>query len=520
MRQYFTIMLLLWMMIASTSILPALLVVAFTPIARWECDHGYKFRMSSRNGASSNDLTTALEEQLKAVEGRNEAIQSYLHALEEEEKELNRVKAEMIGTSAATKSIIQPSIVPNKAPLKRIKEENDNDHSNETSTITFTNHDYHNLDLVLGGGLFASVVGLRQFLQERPVKQQELQSLKKNDSCEVDYDYHYKNINQTACELKVVGIGTGGSNVIQQLHCDRKEHDNTYDLVQVQESDLSNVGNSIKKDTSKNIIQTLTIDTCNDAKLSKREQIQNAINKSKKQLSCLLKDAKVIVCALEASDLFSSIASYATVQETANIHNALSIYIVSTAFPFEGDKRTKRSKKTIDTLKHFADMTVIIPSHVILDTVSKDTPIKTVYSIVDDIISHGVTSLIHLIVDKTKDSSIRIWNSTNLNNLENWFQNSNCFGSMGIGKGEGPNAAVDAVLSAIAYPTFGEIHFQVKSILCTIQGGPNMTQKDVRACEENLYQCFGPVIQVFISAYKDENLKEDAVTVVIIALNH
>jgi cell division GTPase FtsZ len=165
-------------------------------------------------------------------------------------------------------------------------------------------------------------------------------------------------------------------------------------------------------------------------------------------------------------------------------------------------------------------MTVIIPSHVILDTVSKDTPIKTVYSIVDDIISHGVTSLIHLIVDKTKDSSIRIWNSTNLNNLENWFQNSNCFGSMGIGKGEGPNAAVDAVLSAIAYPTFGEIHFQVKSILCTIQGGPNMTQKDVRACEENLYQCFGPAIQVFISAYKDENLKEDAVTVVIIALNH
>lgn len=519
MRQYFTIMFLLWIMIASTSILPALLVVAFTPIARWESALGCKFRMSSRNGASSNDLTTFLEEQLKAVEGRNEAIQSYLHALEEEEKELNRVKAEMIGTSAASKSMIQSSTEP-KAPLQRIKEEDDNDHSNETSTFTFTNHNYHNLGLVLGGSFFASVVGLRQFLQERPVKQQELQSLKKNDSREqLDYD-HYKNINQKACEFKVVGIGTGGCNVMQQLYCNRKEHDNTYELVQVQESDLSNVDNSINNDTSKNIIQTLTIDICNNAKSSKREQIQNALNKSKNQLSGVLKDAKVIVCALEASDLFSSIASSVTVQETASIHNTLSIYIVSTAFPFEGDKRTKRSKKTIETLKHFADMTVIIPSHVILDIVSKDTPIKTAYSIVDDIISDGVTSLIHLMVDKTKDSSIRIWNSTNLNNLENWFQNSKCFGSMGIGKGEGPNAAVDAVLSAIAYPTLGEIHFQVKSILCTIQGGPNMTQKDVRACEENLYQCFGPAIQVFISAFKDENLKEDAVSVVIIALNH
>ena len=166
-------------------------------------------------------------------------------------------------------------------------------------------------------------------------------------------------------------------------------------------------------------------------------------------------------------------------------------------------------------------MTVIIPSNVILETVSKETPLKTVYSMVDRIVGVGVTTVMHLIDNRTvKDSSIRLWNSTHFDDVERWFKNSNSFGTMGIGKGEGENAYTDALLSAIAYPTLGEVNIEVKSVLCRIQGVSNMTQKDVQVCEEILHQYFGLSTQVFISASIDERVTNDVVSVVIIVLDH
>lgn len=510
---------------------------SFVPV--FGCHHHHQGKMSSQKASSSDFTTTsasALEEQLKAVEGRNEAIQSYLNALEEEERELERLKAEMMtatrirthtnsGTTNAAVSSASSESKSNTTVIKQSSNNNnkeDGNHSNDndnpiTIPITNQNNNYSNSNrLVLGGGgIFVSMVGLRQFLHQRPVKQKELN----------DHDENLMMMTKMMSTPpntynKVIGIGTGGCNVVQLLYSKTKELDLFYECIQIKEAETSN--KNVIQVESKDTLQTLLIGTQSDGNSSKREQIQYGVDTSKEQLTVLLKDAKFRVFALEASDLFSSIVSSVMVQqETNKTKKGLSICIASTAFPFEGDKRLRRSKKTIDNLTQIADMTVVIPSTIILDTVSKDTPIKTVYSMVDEILSLAVTGILHLTEDKTKDSSKRLLDSTNLNRLEKRFHNSNSLGSMGIGKGEGSNAAVDAVLSAIASPMLGEINIQVKSILCTIQGGPNsMTSKDVRACEETLLQCFGQDTEVFLSAFIDEARTNDVVSVVIIALDH
>ncbi len=159
------------------------------------------------------------------------------------------------------------------------------------------------------------------------------------------------------------------------------------------------------------------------------------------------------------------------VAEVAKELGALTVWVVTRPFSFEGHKRMDRSMEGYETLKEKVDTLITIPNDRILSIIDKKTPLLDAFSIVDEILSQWVQGISDLItqpglinVDFADVTSVMASAGSAL---------------MGIGYGSGENRAVEAARAAIDSPLLELSIAGAKGLLFNITGGADLSMFEV-----------------------------------------
>ena len=124
------------------------------------------------------------------------------------------------------------------------------------------------------------------------------------------------------------------------------------------------------------------------------------------------------------------------VAEIAKEMGALTVWVVTKPFSFEGQKRQMKSLEWFEALKDKVDTLITIPNDKILSIIDKKTPLLDAFSIVDEVLREWVQWISDLI---TQSGLINV----DFADVKSVMQNAGS-ALMGIGYGTGENRAVEA----------------------------------------------------------------------------
>ena len=159
------------------------------------------------------------------------------------------------------------------------------------------------------------------------------------------------------------------------------------------------------------------------------------------------------------------------VAEVAKELWALTVWIVTKPFAFEGQNRMSKSLDGFSELKEKVDTLITIPNDRILSIIDKKTPLLDAFSIVDEILNQWVQGVSDLI---TQPGLINV----DFADVTSVMKNAGS-ALMGIGYGSGENRANEAAKSAIDSPLLELSIAWAKGLLFNITGGTDLSMFEV-----------------------------------------
>ena len=159
------------------------------------------------------------------------------------------------------------------------------------------------------------------------------------------------------------------------------------------------------------------------------------------------------------------------VAEVAKELWALTVWIVTKPFSFEGQNRMSKSLDGFSNLKEKVDTLITIPNDKILSIIDKKTPLLDAFSIVDEILNQWVQGVSDLI---TQPGLINV----DFADVTSVMQNAGS-ALMGIGYGSGENRATEAARSAIDSPLLELSIAWAKWLLFNITWGTDLSMFEV-----------------------------------------
>lgn len=196
------------------------------------------------------------------------------------------------------------------------------------------------------------------------------------------------------------------------------------------------------------------------------------------------------------------------VAECAREVGALTVGVVTRPFTFEGKKRLKQAEAGIANLKANVDTLITIPNDRLLDIIDKKTSMVDAFRIADDVLRQGVQGISDLIA---------VPGLINLDFADVKTIMSNAGSAlMGIGEGQGDNAAIDAAKIAVNSPLLETSIQGAKGVLFNITGGPNLGLTQVNEASKIIYEAAHEDANIIFGTAIDETLG-DTVRITVIA---
>jgi cell division protein FtsZ len=159
------------------------------------------------------------------------------------------------------------------------------------------------------------------------------------------------------------------------------------------------------------------------------------------------------------------------VAEVAKELWALTVWIVTKPFAFEGQNRMSKSIDGFNSLKEKVDTLITIPNDRILSIIDKKTPLLDAFSIVDEILNQWVQGVSDLI---TQPGLINV----DFADVTSVMKNAGS-ALMGIGYGSGENRAIEAARWAIDSPLLELSIAWAKWLLFNITWGTDLSMFEV-----------------------------------------
>lgn len=159
------------------------------------------------------------------------------------------------------------------------------------------------------------------------------------------------------------------------------------------------------------------------------------------------------------------------VAEIAKGLGALTVWVVTKPFSFEGQSRSSKALDAYNNLKEKVDTLITIPNDRILTIIDKKTPLLDAFSIVDEVLREWVQWVSDLI---TQPGLINV----DFADVKSVMKNAGS-ALMGIGYGSGENRAVEAARSAIDSPLLELSIAGAKGLLFNITGGTDLSMFEV-----------------------------------------
>lgn len=186
----------------------------------------------------------------------------------------------------------------------------------------------------------------------------------------------------------------------------------------------------------------------------------------------------------------------------------LTVGVVSSPFEFEGLRRKENANIGINNLKKSVDSIVIVPNDKLLEVAGEDMSLLDAFSFADSVLKQGVRGITDLV---SKRGLVNL----DFADVEAVLRVKGV-AHMGIGRGEGENAAEEATRNAIKSPLLETSVEGAKSLLVNITGGYDITMQQVTQANNMIYELVDENANIVSGTAIDSDM-QDAVEVTVIA---
>mgnify|MGYP005840936329 CR=1 FL=1 len=197
----------------------------------------------------------------------------------------------------------------------------------------------------------------------------------------------------------------------------------------------------------------------------------------------------------------------ALVAKAARGLGALTVGVVTKPFSFEGGRRAKLAQAGIDRMREQVDTLIVIPNDRLLQVVDRKASMREAFMAADDLLRQGIQGISDLI---TGTGLVNV----DFNDVRS-IMGSGGAALMAIGRGKGETRAVDAAMQAINSHLLDVSIDGAKGVLFNVKGSDTLTLFEVNDAAELIRQMVDPEANIIFGAAIDESLSDEVQITVI-----
>tara|TARA_B100000029_G_scaffold307428_1_gene300194 strand:- start:335 stop:1537 length:1203 start_codon:yes stop_codon:yes gene_type:complete len=309
-------------------------------------------------------------------------------------------------------------------------------------------------------------------------------------------------INAGSPNIKVMGVGGGGSNAVSRMFKDKLPVVE-YFSVNTDAQHLFRCDVSHRLAIGQNLTRGLGSGANPDLGRQAAEESRHDIEK-----------------ALEGSDMVflavgmgggTGTGAAPVIAQIAKESGALTVAVVSRPFSFEANMRKKNAEEGISRLKDNVDTLIVIPNDRLLQLNTHGEQTYTwedALKMADSVLQQGIQAIAEVVTVPGEINVDFADVRTILNNAGPAW--------LAIGKGKGENRAVDAARMATKSPLLDIEMDGAKRILFVISGGPSLTLQEVQDSARVIQDLSDPEANIIFGTCRDPKL-EDEVKITMVA---
>jgi cell division protein FtsZ len=309
-------------------------------------------------------------------------------------------------------------------------------------------------------------------------------------------------INAGAPNIKVMGIGGGGSNAVSRMFKDKLPVVEYFSV----NTDAQHL---FRCDVSHRLAigQTLTRGLGAGANPDLGRQ---AAEESRHDIEKALEGADMVFLAVGMGGGTGTGAA-PVIAQIAKESGALTVAVVSRPFSFEANMRKKNAEEGIARLKDQVDTLIVIDNDRLLQLNSQGEQTYTwedALKMADSVLQQGIQAIAEVVTVPGEINVDFADVRTILNNAGPAW--------LAIGRGKGENRAVDAARQATKSPLLDISMDGARRILFVISGGPTLTLQEVQDAARVIQDLSDPDANIIFGTCRDSKL-EDEVKITMVA---
>ena len=309
-------------------------------------------------------------------------------------------------------------------------------------------------------------------------------------------------INAGSPNIKVMGIGGGGSNAVSRMFKDKLPVVEYYS-VNTDAQHLFRCDVSHRLAIGQNLTRGLGSGANPDLGRQAAEESRHDIEKA-------LEGADMVFLAVGMGGGTGTGAS-PVIAQIAKESGALTVAVVSKPFSFEASMRKKNAEEGIARLKDNVDTLIVIDNDRLLQLNSQGDQTYTwedALKMADSVLQQGIQAIAEVVTVPGEINVDFADVRTILNNAGPAW--------LAIGRGKGENRAVEAARQATKSPLLDISMDGAKRILFVISGGPTLTLQEVQDSAKVIQDLSDPDANIIFGTCRDAKL-DDEIKITMVA---
>jgi cell division protein FtsZ len=309
-------------------------------------------------------------------------------------------------------------------------------------------------------------------------------------------------INAGSPNIKVMGIGGGGSNAVSRMFKDKLPVVEYYS-VNTDAQHLFRCDVSHRLAIGQNLTRGLGSGANPDLGRQAAEESRHDIEKA-------LEGADMVFLAVGMGGGTGTGAS-PVIAQIAKESGALTVAVVSKPFSFEASMRKKNAEEGISRLKDNVDTLIVIDNDRLLQLNSQGDQSYTwedALKMADSVLQQGIQAIAEVVTVPGEINVDFADVRTILNNAGPAW--------LAIGRGKGENRAVEAARQATKSPLLDISMDGAKRILFVITGGPTLTLQEVQDAAQVIQDLSDPDANIIFGTCRDAKL-DDEIKITMVA---
>jgi len=310
----------------------------------------------------------------------------------------------------------------------------------------------------------------------------------------------YDNSTDTRARIRVVGIGGGGGNAVDDM-ITRGLENVEFIAVNTDSQALERNRANYKIQAGKNLTRGLGAGA--DPSVGYR-----SVEEDKEEIATVLSGSDMVFVTAGMGG-GTGTGGAPVVANLAKGTGALVVGIVTKPFHFESKRRMAQAEEGIEELRKHVDTLIVIPNQKLLSLVEKNTPLADSFQLANEVLYNATRGIAEIIavpgLVNVDFADVR----TIMRDMGDAL--------MGSGDASGENRAVEAAHNAISSPLLDGVSIAgAQGVLVNITGGANMSLVEVDEAISIITEAAGEDANLIFGSVIDPDL-EDKLMITVIA---